>query len=178
MPSLEDVVSAALAGRYEIERELGHGGMATVYLARDAKHDRQVALKVLRPELTATLGSDRFLREIQVSARLAHPNILAVYDSGNADGLLYYVMPYLEGESLRERLSRDTRLPIPRSIRLGREMADALDYAHSRGVVHRDVKPENVLLAAGHAVIGDFGIARAMHAAGATHVTAEGLIIG
>ena len=178
MPSLEGVVSAALAGRYQIERELGHGGMATVYLARDAKHDRQVALKVLRPELTATLGSDRFLREIQVSARLTHPNILAVYDSGNSNGVLYYVMPYIEGESLRARLSRETRLGIAESIGLGRKMADALDYAHSRGVVHRDVKPENVLLAAGHAVIGDFGIARAMHVAGVTHVTAEGVIIG
>jgi serine/threonine-protein kinase len=171
-------VAGALAGRYEIERPLGRGGMATVYLARDAKHGRQVALKVLRPELAATLGSERFLREIQVSARLTHPHILALYDSGASDGLLYYVMPYIEGESLRERLSRETRLPIADAVKLGREVADALDYAHSRGVIHRDVKPENVLLGAGHATVADFGIARAVHVAGIADVAAEGVIIG
>jgi len=171
-------VAGALAGRYEIERPLGRGGMATVYLARDAKHGRQVALKVLRPELAATLGSERFLREIQVSARLTHPHILALYDSGDSDGLLYYVMPYIEGESLRDRLSRETRLPMADAVKLGREVADALDYAHSRGVIHRDVKPENVLLGAGHAIVADFGIARAVHVAGIADVAAEGVIIG
>jgi len=178
VPSPPDVVAGALAGRYEIERPLGRGGMATVYLARDAKHGRQVALKVLRPELAATLGSERFLREIQVSARLTHPHILALYDSGDSDGLLYYVMPYIEGESLRDRLSRETRLPMADAVKLGREVADALDYAHSRGVIHRDVKPENVLLGAGHAIVADFGIARAVHVAGIADVAAEGVIIG
>ena len=175
VPSLLD---GALSGRYQIERELGRGGMATVYLARDAKHGRQVALKVLRPELAVTLGADRFLREIQVAARLTHPHILALYDSGESDGILYYVMPYIEGESLRDRLNRENRLPLPDVVKLGCEVADALDYAHSRGVIHRDVKPENVLLGIGHAFVADFGIARAVHVAGVADLAAEGVIIG
>ena len=178
MASLLDAVSGALTGRYTIERELGRGGMATVYLARDSRHGRLVALKVLRPELAVTLGSERFLREIQVSARLTHPHILALYDSGESDGLLYYVMPYIEGESLRQRLSRETRLPVTEVVKLGREVADALDYAHSRGVIHRDVKPENILLGAGHAIVSDFGIARALSVAGVAHATVEGVLIG
>jgi serine/threonine-protein kinase len=152
--------------------------MATVYLARDPKHGRLVALKVLRPELAATLGSDRFLREIQFAARLTHPHILALHDSGEAGGFLYYVMPYIEGESLRERLSRETRLPAAEAVQIGREVADALDYAHSRGVIHRDIKPENILLGAGHAIVADFGIARALSVAGVANLTAEGAIIG
>jgi serine/threonine-protein kinase len=152
--------------------------MATVYLARDPKHGRLVALKVLRPELAATLGADRFLREIQVAARLTHPHILALHDSGESDGLLYYVMPYIDGESLRDRLSRETRLPMPETVKIGREVADALDYAHSRGVIHRDIKPENILLGAGHAIVADFGIARALSVAGMAEVTVEGAIIG
>ena len=156
LPSLLEFVTGALAGRYPIERELGRGGMATVYLARDPRHGRLVALKVLWPELAATLGSGRFLREIQVAAQLTHPHILALYDSGESEGLLYYVMPYIEGESLRERLSRETRLPTAEAVKIGREVADALDYAHSRGVIHRDIKPENILLGAGHAIVADF----------------------
>jgi len=178
VPSLLDLVSEAVAHRYPIERELGRGGMATVYLARDPKHGRLVALKVLRPELSATLGSDRFLREIQVAARLTHPHILALHDSGEAGGFLYYVMPYIEGESLRERLSRETRLPAAEAVKICRQVADALDYAHSHGVIHRDIKPENILLGAGHAIVADFGIARAVSAAGPANVTAEGAIIG
>ena len=178
MPSLLDVVSEALAHRYPVERELGRGGMATVYLARDPKHGRLVALKVLRPELAATLGSDRFLREIQVAARLTHPHILPLHDSGEAGGLLYYVMPYIDGESVRDRLSRETRLPAAEAVKIGREVADALDYAHSRGVIHRDIKPENILLGAGHAIVADFGIARALSVAGTATVTAEGSFIG
>jgi serine/threonine protein kinase/tetratricopeptide (TPR) repeat protein len=178
MASLLDLVAGALSGRYTIERELGRGGMATVYLARDSKHGRPVALKVLRPELAATLGSDRFLREIQVAASLTHPHILALYDSGESDGVLYYVMPYIEGESLRGRLGRETRLPVAEAVKVGREVADALDYAHSRGVIHRDIKPENILLGAGHAIVADFGIARALSVAGIPDVTAQGTVLG
>ncbi|HEU5039197.1 MAG TPA: protein kinase [Gemmatimonadales bacterium] len=178
MPSLLESVSSALAGRYPIERELGRGGMATVYLARDPKHGRLVALKVLRPTLAAKLGLDRFLREIQVAAGLTHPHIVALHDSGESEGFLYYVMPYIEGESLRQRLSRETRLSASEAVKMGREVADALDYAHSRGVIHRDIKPENILLGAGHAVVSDFGIARALSAASVAEITAEGSLIG
>jgi eukaryotic-like serine/threonine-protein kinase len=178
MPSLIDAVSAALAGRYPIERELGQGGTATVYLARDLKHGRAVALKVLRPALTASLGVERFLQEIRVAASLTHPHILALHDSGESDGLLYYVMPYIEGESLRQRLSRETRLPVAEAVRIGREVADALDYAHRRGVVHRDIKPENILLGQGHATVADFGLARALSIAGRVEVTAENALLG
>jgi predicted ATPase len=165
-PAYAERLAAALADRYRLERPLGYGGMATVHLAQDLKHRRRVAVKVVRPELASTLGAKRFLREIEIAAGLNHPHILAVHDSGEAAGVLYYVMPYVEGESLRDRLARDKRLPLPESLQLTREVADALDYAHQHGVVHRDIKPENILLQAGHAVVADFGIARAISVAG------------
>ena len=168
----------ALADRYAIQRELGRGGMATVYLARDVRHDRMVALKVMRPELAAAIGNERFLREIQIAARLHHPHVLALYDSGEAGGFLYYVMPYVEGESLRDRLDRDHQLPIDDALQIAREVADALSYAHSHDVVHRDIKPENILLSSGHALVADFGIARAITAAGGERLTETGLSIG
>ncbi len=169
---------AALADRYRIERELGAGGMATVYLARDLRHERAVALKVLRPELAAALGPERFLREIKTTAQLNHPHILPLLDSGAADGTLFYVMPYVEGESLRGRLEREKQLPLDDALQIVREVADALSYAHSQGVIHRDIKPENILLQGGHAVVADFGIARAVSAAGGTRLTETGLAIG
>ena len=149
---------AALADRYRIERELGRGGMATVFLAEDLKHRRRVAIKVLDPEVAAAIGSERFLREIEVAAGLNHPHILALHESGAADGLLYYVMPFAEGESLRQRLEREKQLPLAEALRITREVADALDYAHRRGLVHRDIKPENILLQDGRALVADFGI--------------------
>ena len=158
-------LSHALADRYRVERELGHGGMATVYLAHDIRHDRDVAIKVLHPELGAAIGAERFLREIRVAASLHHPNIVPLYDSGEADGTLYYVMPVAGGESLRGRLTRDGALSTAEAIRLAREVASGLDYAHRHGVVHRDIKAENVLLHEGHALIADFGIAKALTAA-------------
>jgi len=167
-----------LAGRYVIERELGAGGMATVYLAHDVKHDRKVALKVLKPELAAVLGAERFVREITTTANLRHPHILPLYDSGEAGGFLYYVMPFVEGESLRDRLDREQRLPIEDALRIAREVADALGYAHARGVVHRDVKPENILLESGHAVVSDFGIAKAVDVAGGGSLTQSGMAVG
>ena len=175
--SLEDL-RAALAGRYEIKREIGHGGMATVYLARDVKHKRQVAVKVLRPELAATLGPERFVREIEISAGLTHPHILPLFDSGEADGFLYYVMPYIEGESLRERLDREGKLSIEDGIRITEQVASALSHAHERGVVHRDIKPENIMLAGDQAIVADFGIARAVQVAGGEKLTGTGLAIG
>jgi TolB-like protein/tetratricopeptide (TPR) repeat protein len=168
----------ALADRYAIERELGAGGMATVYLARDLRHEREVALKVLRPGLAAALGSDRFLREIKTTAQLAHPHILPLHDSGEAAGFLYYVMPYVEGESLRDRLTREKQLPLDDALRITREVADALGYAHALGLVHRDIKPENILFEAGHAVVADFGIAKAIAAAGSARLTESGLAVG
>ena len=174
----EDAPSGALADRYAIERELGSGGMAIVYLAEDLKHHRKVAVKVLRPELTAALGAERFLREIEIAARLQHPHILPLHDSGAAQGLLYYVMPYVEGDSLRDRLNRETQLPLEDALQIAREVADALGYAHSHDVIHRDIKPENVLLSGGHAVVADFGIARAISAAGGEQLTQTGLAIG
>ena len=171
-------LQGALTGRYTIERELGRGGMATVYLAQDLRHNRPVALKVLRPELAAAIGPERFLREIQIAARLTHPNILPLHDSGEAEGLLYYVMPYVEGESLRDRLGREKQLPLDDALQIAREVADALSYAHSHDVIHRDVKPENVLLEAGHAVVSDFGIARAITAAGTEKLTETGIALG
>ena len=158
-------LKAAVGDRYALEREIGRGGTAIVYLAQDTKHGRQVALKVLRPEVTAALGGDRFLREIRISARLAHPNILPLHDSGEADGFLYYVMPFVSGESLRERLGRERELPVEEATRIAREVAGALSYAHRQGVVHRDIKPENILLEDGHAVVADFGLARSLFAA-------------
>src|SRR5215218_3159917 len=164
---LAAALRAALAGRYTVERELGRGGMATVYLARDLRHHRMVAVKVLARELIAPSGAERFLHEIRIAAGLTHPHVLSVHESGEADGLLYYVMPYVDGETLRARLGRDGALPLADAVRLLRELADALAYAHARGVVHRDLKPENVLLSGGHAVVADFGIAKAL--AVATH---------
>ena len=172
-------LAASLADRYRIERELGQGGMATVYLADDLKHDRKVAIKVLHPELSAVIGGDRFLAEIKVTANLQHPHILGLIDSGEADGLLYYVMPFVAGESLRapprprEAASRSTT-----RIRLAREVADALDYAHRQGVVHRDIKPENILLQDGQALVADFGIALAVQQAGGSRMTQTGMSLG
>ena len=173
-----DRLTTALADRYCIERELGAGGMATVYLAHDLKHDRQVAIKVLKPQLGAVLGPERFLDEIKVTANLQHPNLLPLFDSGASDGLLYYVMPYVEGETLRARLVREHQLPVDEVVRLATLMAGALDYAHQRGVVHRDLKPENILLQAGQPVIADFGIALAVAQAGGSRITETGLSLG
>jgi TolB-like protein/Tfp pilus assembly protein PilF len=171
-------LASALADRYTIERELGRGGMATVYRAHDLKHGRAVAIKVLAPELAHSLGTDRFLREIATTASLRHPGILPLYDSGDAGGLLFYVMPCVEGESLRDRLEREKQLPLEGALQIAREVADALGYAHSRGVVHRDVKPENILLEAGHAVVTDFGIARALDVARGERLTQTGMSVG
>jgi len=161
----DEDLAEALADRYRLERPLGEGGMATVHLAEDVKHHRKVAVKVLRSDFGMTLGAERFLREIEIAAALNHPHILAVHDSGEAAGVLYYVTPYVEGKSLRDRLRRDTRLPLEEALQIAREVADALGYAHRQGVIHRDIKPENILLQSGHAVVADFGIARAIHAA-------------
>ncbi|MEP7326902.1 MAG: serine/threonine-protein kinase [Gemmatimonadota bacterium] len=167
-----------LADRYAIERELGRGGMATVYLAQDLKHHRPVALKVLHAQLAAVLGTDRFLREIETAANLNHPHILPLFDSGEAAGLLWYAMPLVEGESLRDRLDRERQLPLDDALQITREVTDALGFAHSRGIIHRDIKPENILLAHGHALVADFGIARAVGAAAGTKITETGLAIG
>jgi len=179
VPDLLESLRAALADRYAVERELGRGGMATVFLAEDLKHHRSVAIKVLHSELTAALGAGRFLREIEIAARLQHPHILPLYDSGAAAGFLYYVMPYVEGESLRDRLTREKQLPQDDALRIATEVAGALAYAHSRGVVHRDIKPENIMLSGGTAVVADFGIAHAVTAAGdRQHLTQTGTVIG
>src|SRR5688572_6297611 len=164
--SLSDQLQSALAGRYLIDREIGRGGMATVYLARDPRHDRLVALKVLHPDLAAALGPERFLAEIRTTANLQHPHILPLHDSGEADGQLFYVMPFVEGETLRARLERERQLSIRDAVRLAQEVASALDYAHRRGVIHRDIKPENILLHDGSALVADFGIALAVQTAG------------
>ncbi|MHB1862875.1 MAG: protein kinase domain-containing protein [Gemmatimonadaceae bacterium] len=170
---------AALSDRYTIEREIGAGGMATVYLAHDLRHDRKVALKVLRPELAAVIGAERFLSEIKTTANLQHPHILPLFDSGEAGGLVYYVMPYVEGESLRDRLNREKQLPVGEALGIAREVADALEYAHRQGVIHRDIKPENVLLHGGHALVADFGIALAVSRSdGATRMTETGMSLG
>ncbi len=171
-------MAGALAGRYVVERQLGEGGMAVVYLAHDVRHDRRVALKVLRPEVGAAVGAERFLAEIAVTAKLQHPHVVPLFESGEAAGLLFYVMPFIDGESLRDRLARDHRLPIDEALHLTREIADALAYAHGLGVVHRDIKPENVLLAGGHAVVTDFGIARAVSAARGRRITEAGVAVG
>jgi len=174
-----DRLAAALADRYRIERELGQGGMATVYLAYDLRHDRQVALKVLRPELSAILGAERFLHEIKTTANLQHPHILSLFDSGEAEGLVFYVMPFVDGESLRDRLTREKQLPVDDAVRIAREVADALEYAHQRGIVHRDIKPENILLHGGHALVADFGIAlAASRSDGGTRMTETGMSLG
>ena len=168
----------SLAGSYTIDRELGRGGMATVYLAQDCKHDRVVALKVLHPDLAASLGPDRFLREIKLAARLNHPHILPLFDSGASDGFLYYVMPYVEGESLRERLDREQQLSVDDALHHTRAIASALDYAHRQNIVHRDIKPENVMLYEGEAMVMDFGIAKAVSAAGSETLTQTGMMVG
>ena len=170
-------VKRALAERYRVERVLGEGGMATVYLAEDLKHHRKVAVKVMRPELAATLGAERFLREVQIAAQLSHPHILPVHDSGEASGILYYVMPYVEGMTLRERIEAAGQLPVDEALRLAREIAEALAYAHARGIIHRDIKPGNVMLHSGHALVADFGIARALEESGEA-LTKTGLAVG
>jgi eukaryotic-like serine/threonine-protein kinase len=171
-------LSAALVDRYRIERELGQGGMATVYLAHDLKHDRNVAIKVLKPELAAVLGADRFVVEIKTTAALQHPNILPLFDSGEADGFLFYVMPFIDGETLRSKLDRETQLGVDESVRIACDIADALDYAHQRGVIHRDIKPENILLQNGRPMVADFGIALAVSAAAGGRMTETGLSLG
>ena len=173
-----DRLTAALADRYRIERELGQGGMATVYLAHDLKHDRLVAVKVLKPELAAVLGAERFVVEIKTTASMSHPHILPLFDSGTADGFLFYVMPYIEGETLRDQLNRETQLGIDEAVRIAREVLDALQYAHSRGVIHRDIKPENILMQGGRPMIADFGIALAVSAAAGGRMTETGLSLG
>jgi len=178
MSDVIERLNSELSARYVVERELGSGGMATVFLANDLKHNRKVAIKVLRPDLAATLGADRFLNEIETAARLSHPHILPLHDSGEADGLLYYVMPYVEGESLRDRLSRERSIPVEEALEIVREIGSALSYAHSRGVVHRDIKPANVLFSGGHAVVADFGIAKAITASGGVGLTQAGIAVG
>jgi serine/threonine-protein kinase len=175
---LQGRLKTALADRYTIERELGHGGMAVVFLAQDQKLHREVALKVLRPDLAASLGPERFLREIEIAANLTHPNVLGLHDCGEADGLLFYTMPYVEGESLRQRLNREGELSIDDALGITGEVADALAHAHSQGIVHRDIKPENILFESGHAVVADFGIARAVDKAAGRDLTSEALALG
>jgi serine/threonine-protein kinase len=178
MTDLTDRLTSALADRYRIERELGQGGMATVYLAEDLKHDRKVALKILKPELAAVLGADRFIQEIKTTAALQHPHILPLFDSGEAGGFLYYVMPYIQGETLRDRLNRDTQLGVDEAARIAVEIADALEHAHRQGIIHRDIKPENILLQDGRALVADFGIALAVSAAAGGRMTETGLSLG
>src|SRR5438552_5187460 len=179
VPDLFETLRDALVEHYAVQRELGRGGMATVFLAEDLKHHGPVAIKVLHSELAAALGSERFLREIEIAARLQHPHILPLYDSGAAAGLLYYVMPYVEGESLRDRLAREKQLSQEDALRIATEVAGALAYAHSHGIVHRDIKPENIMLSGGTAVVADFGIARAVSvAADGEHLTQTGTVIG
>ncbi len=178
MPNDLTRLREAFTALYEIERELGSGGMATVYLARDLKHHRQVAVKVLRPELAAALGPDRFPREIRIVAQLQHPHVLPLHDSGEVDGFLFYVMPFVDGESLRTRLEREGPLPVGDVVRILREVVDALAYAHSHGVMHRDMKPDNVMLSGRHAMVMDFGVAKAVHDAGGDRVTTVGVAVG
>jgi serine/threonine-protein kinase len=179
LADLLERLTAALGERYRIVREVGSGGAATVYLAEDLKHHRQVAVKVLRPELAAALGSDRFIREIEVAARLTHPHVLPLHDSGEADGFLYYVMPYIEGESLRQKIEREGELPVAEAVRLLREVVDALAKSHAEGVVHRDIKPDNVLLSGRHALVTDFGVAKAVSEATGRHdITTAGIALG
>src|ERR1051326_1468110 len=173
-----DQLSDALAERYRIRRELGRGGMAVVYLADDLRHERPVAIKVLLREIAVALGADRFLNEIRTTAGLSHPHILPLHDSGDAGGLLYYVMPFVDGESLRQRMRREGQLPLADALRITREVGDALGYAHQRRVIHRDIKPENILLADGHAYVADFGIARAVRRAQDTRLTRTGMRVG
>ena len=178
MSGLPSRIAGALSGHYRIVEEIGAGGMATVYLAEDERHDRRVALKVLRPELAAVIGAERFLAEIKLTANLQHPHILPLFDSGEADSFLYYVMPFVEGESLRDRLRREKQLPVEEAVRIATEVASALDYAHRHGVIHRDIKPENILLHDGRALVADFGIALAASKAGGTRMTETGMSLG
>src|ERR1700675_250325 len=179
MPDLLAQLRSVLAERYVIERELGRGGMAVVYLAHDRKHDRKVALKVIQPDLAESVKAERFLREIQIAAKLTHPHVLPLYDSGEVNGVLFYVMPYVEGESLRDRLNREKQLALDDALRITRDVASALREAHDQGVVHRDIKPENILLTkSGHAVVADFWIARALTVAGDRTVTEPGVAVG
>jgi eukaryotic-like serine/threonine-protein kinase len=178
MPELLTLLQSALADRYRLDREIGAGGMATVYLAQDLRHDRRVALKVLRPELAAVIGAERFLAEIKLTANLQHPHILPLFDSGEADSYLFYVMPYVEGETLRDRLTREKQLPVADALRVATEVASALDYAHRHGVVHRDIKPENILLHDGQALVADFGIALAASKASGSRMTETGMSLG
>ena len=171
-------LNAALSGRYAIERELGEGGMATVYLAKDLKHNRNVALKVLKPELAAVVGAERFLAEIETTANLQHPHILPLFDSGEADSFLFYVMPFIEGETLQDRLDREKQLPIDEALGIATAVANALQTAHDAGVVHRDIKPANILLSRGEPLVADFGIALAVGAAGGNRLTETGLSVG
>ena len=171
-------LKTALADRYAITGEIGTGGMATVYLAQDLKHDRRVAIKVLRPDVTAAIGRGRFLREIQIIAQLNHPNILPLHDSGEVAGFLLYVMPFIEGESLRDRIDQEGQLPVMEALQIAKDVADALNYAHGRGVVHRDIKPGNILLEAAHAWVVDFGIALTAGAAGSERFTETGVYLG
>src|SRR6266702_3589390 len=171
-------LTAALATRYDIERQIGAGGMATVYLARERKHDREVALKVLRPEIAAQLGAERFVNEVKITARLDHPHILTLIDSGESDGFLWYVQPYVRGESLRHRLERDKQLGVDEALAIARQVASALDHAHHHNIVHRDIKPENILLHEGEAMVADFGIALALTEAAETRLTATVVSLG
>ena len=184
MADLRTTLQAAVADRYRLERELGRGGMATVYLAQDLRHDRPVALKVLHSELAASLGPERFQREIRMAARLQHPHILSIHDSGEVPGnastppVLWFAMPFVEGESLRDRLTRERQLPMDDAVRIGREAADALEYAHRHGIIHRDIKPENILLSGDHALVADFGIARALAGPTESQLTETGTTLG
>jgi serine/threonine-protein kinase len=178
VPKLSERLSRAVEGRYEIEDELGRGGMSMVFQARDVRHDRTVAVKVLLPELAASVGAQRFLREIEIAAGLVHPHILPLYDSGEAEGLLYHVTPLIDGETLRDRLKRERYLSIEEACRITAEVSDALDFAHSQGVIHRDIKPENILLTRRHALITDFGIARAITLGGGERLTETGMAVG
>jgi serine/threonine protein kinase len=173
-----DLVAAKLSDRYRIDREIGRGGNAIVYLAHDLKHDRLVALKVLLPELAASVHKDRFLREIQIAAKFTHPHILPLYDSGEAGGAVYYVMPYAAGLSLREQILREKQMPLEDALRITRDIASALDYAHRQDVAHRDIKPANILFADGQAVVADFGIARALSQAAGGDITSIGIALG
>jgi serine/threonine protein kinase len=175
---IPEALGSALSDRYELQRVLGRGGMATVYLARDRKHQRDVAVKVLRPDLAASLGADRFLKEIEIAARLTHPHILALHDSGEAGGFLYYVMPYITGGSLRQRIEDSQRIPVPLALRIAEPVADALAYAHRMGIFHRDIKPENILFSQGHPIVADFGIAKAVSTAGVGNLTRTGFPLG
>ena len=177
-PTAVERLNRALAGRYEIERELGQGGMATVYLADDLKHERKVALKVLRPELAAVVGAERFLAEIKTTANLQHPHILPLFDSGEADGFLFYVMPHIDGETLAERIELERQLPVDEAVRIAVAVANALQVAHDKGVIHRDIKPGNILLSGAEPLVADFGIALAVGAAGGNRLTETGLSVG